>query len=738
MSFFGELKRRNVLRVAAAYALVSWILIEAGSVLLPTFGAPEWFFRVYVVIVMAGFVVSMIIAWVFEITPDGVRRESDIDRASYDAPKRAYLNTALIVLLVVALGVSVTFNLTGLRDRDEAPAAGMRDRTLAVLPFGSLSIDSQNRFFADGIHADLLTRLSETGSFRVTSGTSVAAYAGSSKNARQIGEELGVNYIVEGAVQRSGDQARIMVKLIDTRSDSPVWTRNFDRELTVANVFSIQSEISMEVAAALNAQLGPGSESRVARIPTSNVEAYAQYVQARRNLYLRRFDTLQLAREQFEKAIELDPRYAQAWAGLAETVMVLLTNHNALPESEAVAVATAAVETALDYDPDLAEAHAVSGLIELRRWQVTRTGRGDQLAEAAFQRAILLNPSLANAHVWYSSLREAQADYEGAVDLLTRALEIDPLGRIPYVNLPGMLEAQGDAEGAVSIWLKAVAIFPDWPMPIQYLAEHLERLGRLDEAVAWHLRARAMSDDMMSGRYLVGIYHVFGQDERTLEWISQFPEGHPIHTLAQGFLQFTQGDYRASLASLATIEGSENVPREIVYPLMTVAAIHVGDYDRAHELIVRGFPSLAADVSSGVDRFNLGPALLYAYLQQQRDQPLLAQRVLDDAEAVVRDMPRLGRSGHGIRDVQILALEGRPEAALDRLQDAVDAGFVSLMAFDPWDLDQDPLTESLRGHPRYGRLLQRMAERIDVMRSRVDDAQQTGNWDALRAVIDAP
>ncbi len=737
MSFFSELKRRNVLRVAAAYALVSWIMIEAGSVLLPTFGAPEWFFRVYVIIVIAGFVVAMIFAWIFEITPDGVRLESDIDRSSYDAPKRGSLNTALIVLLVVALGVSLTFNLTGLRNGEGAPPVESRNETLAVLPFGSLSIDPQDRFFADGIHADLLTRLSETGSFRVTSGTSVAAYAGSNKNARQIGEELGVNYIVEGAVQRSGDQARIMVQLIDTRSDTPVWTDNFDRELTVANVFSIQSEVSLQVAAALNARLGPGTESRVARVPTMVVDAYAQYVQARRNLHLRRFDSLQQARTQFEQAIALDPQYAQAWAGLAETIMVLMINHNALPRSDAIDLASGAVGKALTYDPDLAEAHAVSGLIELRRWLTTRTGGGDRLAEAAFERAILLNPSLANAYVWYSSLRETRQDFDGAVELLTRALEIDPLGRIPYVNLPGMLEAQGNAEGAVTIWLKAMAIFPDWPMPIQYLAEHLERLGRLDEAIAWQLRAQAMTVDPLSGRFLVGIYHTFGQDERILEWIDRFPDDHPMRALARGFQQFMQGDYAVALDSLAELESNDDMPKDIIYRLMTVAAIHLGDYDRAREHIVRGFPTLTADVSSGVDRLNLAPALLYAYIEQKRDRPQVAQRILDDAEVVVRDMPRLGRSGHGIRDVQILALEGRPEAALDRLQDAVDAGFVSLMAFDPWDLDKDPLTESLRRYPRYAALLQRMAERIDVMRTTVEKSQEKGDWDALLTRVES-
>ena len=207
-SFIEELRRRNVLRLAATYALVAWILIEAGSVLLPTFGVPEWFFRAYVIVILIGFVVSLVLAWVFEVTPEGVKLEREIDRSAPVNQNRSRSNTIIIALLVLALGVSITFNVTGVRNGEpvpEEPAATV-GMSIAVLPFTSRSNDPENQFFADGVHDDLLTRLAEIESLRVISRTSVNEYRDTTKNLRQIGEELGVSTIVEGAVQRFGDQ----------------------------------------------------------------------------------------------------------------------------------------------------------------------------------------------------------------------------------------------------------------------------------------------------------------------------------------------------------------------------------------------------------------------------------------------------------------------------------------------------------------------------------------------------
>jgi TolB-like protein len=316
-SFFTELKRRNVLRLAATYALVAWILIEAGSVLLPTFGVPEWFFRVYVLVIMGGFVVSLVLAWVFEVTPDGVKLDSEVDRSKQAPRKRGRWNAIIIALLVLALGVSITLNVTGIRDQDvpEELTAATVAPSVAVLPFSNRSPDPENQFFADGIHDDLLTRLADIESLRVISRTSVNEYRDTTKNLRDIGAELDVTTIVEGAVQRSGNQVRITVQLIDAATDKHLWADSYDRELTTQNLFAIQSEISTQIATALQGALTPEEELRLAVIPTKSIEALSYYTAGRNNLYLRRFDTLQEARRQFNQAIEIDPDYARNGPG---------------------------------------------------------------------------------------------------------------------------------------------------------------------------------------------------------------------------------------------------------------------------------------------------------------------------------------------------------------------------------------------------------------------------------------
>ena len=455
-SLFEELRRRNVLKVAAAYALVAWILIEAGSVLLPTFGAPEWFFRVYVMLVVGGWVVALIIAWIFEITPDGVKLEKDLDREDYVRPSRPHMNWVIIGLLVLALGVSVSFNVSGIRHDTPTVIKSVQNDSIAVLPFESLSSDPENQFFTDGIHDDLMTRLSHVESLRVISRTSVFAYRGTAKNVRQIADELDVDTVVVGSVQQYGDKVRINVQLIDAISDDSIWAESYDESLTMENVFDIQSQISSEIAASLQAALTPQNQLRLASVPTRNIDAYTLFVAGKRNLYLREFESLQAARTQFEQAIELDGDYAQAYAGLAQSIMLLMINHKAISPAEAYELAGVAVAKSLELDSQLAEAHAVAGLIESQKWNQVLIGDGNAKAAASYRRALELNPNLADALVWYASLKETEGDFAASGDLLRQAMQIDPLSRIPYVNLPSMLAAQGEIEQTTELLIKAI------------------------------------------------------------------------------------------------------------------------------------------------------------------------------------------------------------------------------------------------------------------------------------------
>ncbi len=737
-SFVNELRQRNVLRVAAAYGLVAWILIEAGSVLLPTFGAADWLFKAYVVAVAVGFVVALVIAWVFEITPDGVRLEKNVNRTTHRRAAPRLLNYAIIGLLAIALIVSISFNVTEVGQQRQAASSSPGRLSIAVLPFTSRSSDSENQYFTDGIHDDLLTRLSNIESLRVISRTSVLEYRDSTKNIAQIGEELDVATIVEGAVQRSGNQVRITVQLIDAEKDEHIWANTYDREMTMANLFNIQSEISAQIANSLRAALTPEEQTRLTSVPTTNLEAYTLYAAGRNNLAQRRFESLQLARQQFEQAIVLDPNFAKAHAGLAQTILLLLTNHQAITPSIAYELTDQAIARALELDSDLGEAYAVLGLLEASRWGHTRLGDGNVRATNAFRCAIDLSPNLADAYVWFSLLRDWEGDYEEAINLLTQAIRVDPLGRVAYVNLPGLFALQGKNQQAIDLLIKAMEIFPDWPTAYQYMAQHLERLGRLDESIAWNLKLQGMSSDPIAGASIVSIYQAFGDTDKVRDFLTALPQDHPLYPVGAGYLQFLDGDYAAALATLESIADETASQINFIYPMMVRTAVLLDDYDRAYYLLLEGSPAMAADAVTDVDRFNLDAAIMLAYIEQKRNRPARAAKLLELALPVTRDLPRVGISGHGIKDVEILALMGRTAAALDALRDAIDAGFVSLQCFDFWGLDRNPLVDSLRGDPRYQSMRAELGQKLDHLRRNVEHADATGNWQPLLDKIRLP
>ena len=732
-SFASELTRRNVPRVAATYALVAWILIEAGSVLLPTFGAPDWFFKAYVILVGAGFIIALIFAWVFEITPDGVKLDRNVDHSASRPASHGGKNYIIIGLLVAALGISITFNITGMRGDALDLGEKVVYDSIAVLPFTSRSTLEENQFFTDGIHDDILTRLAEIKTLRVISRTSVNEYRDTTRNLRKIGEDLGVSSIVEGAVQRSGNQVRITVQLIDAATDEHIWARTYDRELTIESLFEVQSEISTEIASSLHAVLTPEQEIRLAAAPTHNLDAYVEYVAGRKNLLRREFTTLLQAREQFERAVALDPSYAQAHAALAETVLITLSNHQSIAREEAFAIASTHLEKALEIDPNLAQAHAAKGLMQMSQWEATREGPGNLAAATSFEKALALNPSLADAYVWYSSLRRAEGDISQAIDLLTKALTVNPLGRIPYVNLPSLLALEGQIERTTELLLHAVKLFPEWGLPYQYLSTHMLGMGRLDEAVAWGQEAMRFSDDPMIGGPLIRVYRTFGDNDSITEFLKAFPIEHPLLPVGKGYWQFVERDYEGALATFMEFQIEAEFPVPFLFPIMASAAIMIGDFDLAYDTLRQGNPVLTSDSDNPVDQQNVASAVLLAYVEQQRNHPEAANRLLEKAASIVSNLPRLGMGGHGIRDVQILTMQGRPDAAIEALAEAVDDGFVSSASSDVWEFEDDPIIEPLRRDPRFEAIVERMYERIEEMRQNVDEAKISGDWKPLLA-----
>ncbi|MBW2495196.1 MAG: hypothetical protein JRE43_10630, partial [Deltaproteobacteria bacterium] len=303
MSLIAELKRRNVFRVGAAYGIVAWLLVEVASVVLPTFEAPEWVMKVFTFLVILGFPLALVLAWAFELTPEGIKRETGADREESVAHSSGRkIDFAIIALLAIALTYVVVDKYvfpTGTEsgtaavpvqaveesdDPASADAEDAREKSVAVLPFANRSVKAEDAFFVDGMHDDILTHLAKIRSLKVISRTSVMEYRDTTKNLRTIGRELGAATILEGGVQRSGDHVRINMQLIDAETDDHLWADIYDRRLTAENLFSIQTEIATSIAVALRAALSAEEQDRLAAIPTENLEAYEAYLIGRQRL----------------------------------------------------------------------------------------------------------------------------------------------------------------------------------------------------------------------------------------------------------------------------------------------------------------------------------------------------------------------------------------------------------------------------------------------------------------------
>lgn len=724
-NFVTELQQRNVLRVATTYALVGWIFIEAGSVLMPTFGAPDWLFKVYVLIVVIGFIAAVILAWVFERTPDGVIRQSELPASDVQSHTPSRKSGALLVsMLVIALGISVTLNVTGLRHRSYEPS-------IAVLPFTSRSTDPENAVFTDGIHDDLLTRLANVDTLKVISRTSVMDYRDTTKNVRQIAEELGVATILEGAVQRSGNTVRINVQLIDASTDEHIWAKTYDRALSAKNIFNIQSEISAAIAAALKAKLSPQEKARLATVPTENIDAYRLYTAARSSLTKRELSALLTARQQFEQAIVLDPNYALAYAGLADAALLLFINHNAISWDEASSIAEGALEKALELDSELADVHASLGLLKMQLGHQDSNSAAYAEAETELSRAIALNPSHARAYMWLASLREAQGRYDEAISLNKRSLEFDPIGRIPYSNLAIVYAHLGRNEEALNQWLRALDIHPTWSTLHNNISAHLERLGRLDEAAAWAVRARELADDPGSGQNLIGIYVEFGNVEKAIDVIHEIPADHPFFGVARAYAAMVQNDFSTALSLMEVFVADLDSAPFFIDDIASDIAVLAGDLDAALEFCLRLDPEFATETDPHVNDHNDHNAIKFAYLLQKKGEYERARRILEATLPVIQSQPRLGLKGEGIRDVQILALLGRSDAALDTLREAVSEGFRGSIAFDTWTLAIDPYLESIRDRPEFQSIQLEIEAAIRPMSERVDRAEANGDWNAL-------
>ena len=425
MNFFAELKRRNVYKVAVAYAVVGWLVIQISSTVLPTFHAPEWVVQTLMVLVAIGFPIALVIAWAFELTPEGLKRTEDVDRtpSAHQPAKRTWI-------FVVAIGGAVSLGLFFLgrytaRNGSSASSSQLPAKSIAVLPFDNLSEDKNNAYFAEGVQDEILTRLAKVADLKVISRTSTQHFKSTPENLPEIARQLGVMNILEGSVQKANDQVRVNVQLINALTDAHLWADTYDRKLT--DIFAVESDIAKTIAETLQAKLTGSEKSSIAKAPTANPEAYELYLKGRFFWNKRTGGDLRKSIEYLKQAIAKDPNYALAYAALADSYGLLRFYGGASP-AESIVPATAAAKKALELDDSLAEAHASLGLIATEELEVHR-------GVSELERAVQLNPNYATAHHWLSLAFTALGQSDRSIKELKRAVELDPLSMVINADL---------------------------------------------------------------------------------------------------------------------------------------------------------------------------------------------------------------------------------------------------------------------------------------------------------------
>jgi TolB-like protein len=438
MAFFAELKRRRVGKVAIAYGTIAWLVTEASSVVLPALRLPEWTVTFVVVFLLVGFPLAMVLAWVFDVGPQGIERTEPV--AGEPASARVRLRLAygaVVLLLMAALGYLLYERGFGRAHASEP------HNSIAVLPFTNLSGDPARDFFSDGMSEELLNLLARVPGLQVASRTSSFAYKGRNVDIREVGRELGVETVLEGSVRQAGAQVRITAQLIDAETGFHLWSETYERRLE--DIFQVQDEIAAAIVAKLRIELAPQEQALAVRdkAPTQNMQAYEFYLQGREAWKKRGEDNLRKAIDLYQRALGLDPGFARAYAALASAYVVLpgYTPEDG-DEVQLMPLAEAAARRALSIDPKIGEAHAVLSQMNAER--------GDLLdAESGFFFAISLEPNEATPHQWYSILLGRVGRLDQALEQAQRAQELDPASPIIALNLANTYLARGEDEQAL-------------------------------------------------------------------------------------------------------------------------------------------------------------------------------------------------------------------------------------------------------------------------------------------------
>lgn len=728
---FSELKRRNVFRVAIAYIIVAWLLLQVVDILVPMLTLPDWVGRLVLLLLVIGLPIALLFAWAFELTPEGVKLEKDVDRSeSITHITRRKLDRTIIGVLLIALGVAIYANFSEDNKPDSVPAATSTDSsnkalpvatttskpTIAVLPFTNRSANEDDAFFVDGMHDDLLTQLAKISALRVISRTSVLQYRDTEKSMTAIGEELGANALLEGGIQRAGNRIRINVQLIDAASDEHLWAETYNRELSADNIFEIQEEMSLKIAEALHAALSPDEQKRIADRPTDSIAAYEAYMLGRQRMATRNADDVKASIEYFKTAVQEDEQFADAYASMAEAYMIRVNNG-----TMSLADMLNEVRPLVAKLEDLGQE---SGIIYNAMGGLAEYSDDLQAAEAFYRKAIEVSPGYTTAYVWLALfLSNFTGDLEEATRLYQVAADLDPMATLPRYNLATQLSALGRHEEAMTEVLKGIEIDPTVATSYTFGGWLLAQgFGRTADGLAWAQKAASM--DISQTAALPRFYLMLGDFESARLWRDSYDSFNPDVSWGSeqrlALLRYEGKTLEAAEVAVSLLdEGRDTSYFPDVLRAIRDHFLRVERGDEALEAYRRIYPELLRETPDA-NRSNLQAAVDLVLLLQELGKTGDASTLAERTFPVLDETPIIAMFGKALLEVELHAILGDPDRAIDALSSIVDSGWKEYVS------PNNPNLASIADDPEYLRLIGVIHGRVAAELAKVREMEANG------------
>jgi len=713
-----ELNRRKVLRTVGAYAVAVFVMLQLMDAAVEPLRLPDWLPTLVVIILILGFPLVFILAWQFEITPEGVRKTST---AGLLTRAQNTMLFSMMMLGMVGLGYgfygyySNVFIMGGSSARGpevvEQRAFVAPENSIAVLSFADLSQEGDQAYFSDGVAEEILNVLAKVDGLHVAARTSSFAFRGMGTDIREIGRLLNVATVLEGSIRKSGDQIRLTAQLINVADGYHIWSETYDRKLD--DVFAIQDEIASAIATALVDSFS-GLESKPAGT-TSNLAAFEAYRTGRLHWWRRSPEELHKAITLFADALKADPSYAPAYAAMADS-WLLLSLYGNLTNMKATERAMPMIEKALEIDPGSAEAFAALGLA---RWQIGQLDAG----ESALRQAVRLDENYIPAYLWLGGLLGELGRLPEQSQILQQAMVIDPLNELLAINVAGNLTGQGDYPAGKALLQDLLSLKPDSVTLLRFISSLAAQSGDLVDAWKYARQSYELEPESpVVIETLAGAWQNLGATDQAEELLLHGLEIANDNSAVRGayfYLLLKQG--RLEEADRLVVEqygdsvgGLPEQLQQYYFVQKSMISLVRGDKDTARALLER---AIGDDSDQAWDGMRLTLITLSSALQGDAGNAELANQRLEDAERAIRRARINGVDHSGIHytESSIHALRGEYQAALDSLQLAYDRGFR-----EAWLLKMDLRLDSLRQQPQFLAIMHQIERDIAAARSEVE------------------